>query len=76
MGCGARRGPKVSVMTDRTERLEIRRSADGTHHYVVKVGKNGEDLWTSEMYTRKATAQETAEREQASNKALEIVDAT
>lgn len=63
-------------MADRKEKLEIRKAADGRHHYVVKVGLNGEDLWISEMYNQKSTAKETAERELESNPELEIVDTT
>jgi hypothetical protein len=63
-------------MSDRTEKLEIRKGVDGEHYYVVKVGKNGEDLWVSEQYNQKSTAFETADREVASNSELEVVDTT
>jgi uncharacterized protein YegP (UPF0339 family) len=60
---------------ERKERLELRAAKTmPPQHYVVKVGKNGEDLWTSELYTTKVAARDAALRELKSNPQLDLVD--
>jgi hypothetical protein len=60
---------------ERKERLELRvAKTEPPQHYVAKVGKNGEDLWTSELYTSKVAARDAVLRELKGNPELDFID--
>jgi hypothetical protein len=62
-------------MAERKERLELHAAkTTPLQHYVVKVGKNGETLWTSELYTTKVAARDAVLRELKGNPELDFID--